>query len=61
VIDVTDVVRADALLTITVTETAPGRSCMTTQAFTTPAVAVRIPRFDGQVRFAETTRTRECP
>jgi hypothetical protein len=59
-IEVSQVVRADTLLTATVTETAPGRSCMTTQAFTAPAVAVRVPRFAGQVRFREIRRTRDC-
>jgi hypothetical protein len=59
-IEVSQVVRADTLLTVTVTETTPGRSCMTTQAFTAPAVAVRVPRFVGQVRFSEVQRTREC-
>jgi hypothetical protein len=59
-IEVSQVTRGDTLLSVTVTETAPGRSCMTTQAFTAPAVAVRVPRYVGQVRFTEVQRTREC-
>jgi hypothetical protein len=59
-IEVDSVVSSDASLLVAVTETAPGRTCMTTQAFTAPAAAVRVPRFEGPVRFAEATRTREC-
>lgn len=59
-IEVSQVVTGDTLLSVTVTETAPGRSCMTTQAFTAPALAVRLARYQGQVRFMETKRTREC-
>lgn len=59
-IEVDSVVARDGSMVVAVTQTAPGSTCMTTQAFTAPAAAVRVPRFEGPVRFAETSRTREC-
>ena len=59
-IAVDSVVAEDASLLVAVTETAPGSTCMTTQAFTAPAAAVRLARFEGAVRFEEMKRTREC-
>lgn len=57
---VREVGRSAAGLEVTVEEIAPGPGCITTQAFTAPAVAVKIPRVDGPVRFREVTQTRSC-
>ncbi|MFQ5890181.1 MAG: protease complex subunit PrcB family protein [Gemmatimonadota bacterium] len=51
---------SDEGLVVWVTETSPGAGCVTTQAFTAPAAAARVPRLDGRVRFTETARTRDC-
>lgn len=47
-------------LVATVTATSPGRSCMTTQAFTAPVDIMRVPRSELPVRFVEQRSVNEC-
>jgi KaiC/GvpD/RAD55 family RecA-like ATPase len=47
-------------VTVHVVETSPGRSCVTTQALTAPAEAVKIPRTSLEVRFRTTQSVHEC-
>lgn len=47
-------------LLLSVTEVSPGRSCATTQAFTTPVDLVRISRAGLPVRFNTTRVVRAC-
>ena len=47
-------------VTVHVVETSPSRSCITTQAFTAPAEAVKIPRTSLEIRFRTTQRVHEC-
>lgn len=45
---------------VSVLKTTPGEGCVTTQALTAPAVAVKAPRRNGPVKFVDYTRTRDC-
>jgi PrcB C-terminal len=47
-------------LRVKVVETSPGPDCMVTMALTQPAAAVRLPRFDGPVEFAEGKAVEAC-
>lgn len=59
-IDIDSFYEANGRLYVVVLETSPGSSCATTQAFTAPFVAVKLPRFDGEVVFAERAEVHEC-
>lgn len=39
---------------------APGRHCVTTQAFTQPVDLARLPRTDGAVRFVDVPKVEDC-
>lgn len=45
---------------VSVVKTEPGEGCVTTQALTAPAVAVKAPGRDGPVKFVDYSRTRDC-
>lgn len=45
---------------VVVVETSPGPSCLVTQAFTAPAVAVRVPGDGRPVVFVEETVVQDC-
>jgi hypothetical protein len=47
-------------LVVTVLEVEPGPGCVTTQAFTSPWTAVRIPATEGPVTFVERQETAQC-
>jgi hypothetical protein len=51
---------ADGTLFITVLESSPGPRCFTTQAFTSPLTAARVPRRDGPTTFVEKTEINNC-
>lgn len=59
-IQVDSVVVSSAAVDVFVTEHSPGRSCITTQAFTYPADAVAIPASPQPVRFHDAKVTTEC-
>jgi hypothetical protein len=54
------VARAGDDLEVLVEERSPGPGCLTTQAVTSPMVAVRIPAPTGRVRFVERQVVRHC-
>lgn len=54
------VAETDDGLRVYVTETSPGPSCITTQAFTAPLAAVRVPRTAASVSFVEQARVSDC-
>lgn len=45
---------------VSVLKTAPAEECVTTQALTAPAVAVKAPKRDGPVKFVDHSRTHDC-
>lgn len=47
-------------MVVTVLEVEPGPGCVTTQAFTSPWTAVRIPASEGPVAFVDRHETAEC-
>ena len=47
-------------VTVHAIETSPGRTCVTTQAFTAPVDVVKIPRTSLPIRFRTTKRVHEC-
>ena len=47
-------------VTVHVVETSPSRRCITTQAYSSPAEAVKIPRTSLEIRFRTTQRVHEC-
>jgi hypothetical protein len=47
-------------LHVAVREVSPGKDCMTTMALTAPAIAVVVPRRDGDVVFVESSTTQDC-
>jgi hypothetical protein len=51
---------ADDVLYAVVRESAPGRSCIVTQALTQPVTAVRVARPGADVRFIERSETVDC-
>ena len=51
---------SDGVLHVQVIETRPGAGCMTTQALTHPVAVARVPRHDGEVRFADRVEVRDC-
>jgi hypothetical protein len=51
---------ADGLI-VRFVEQAPGRGCATSQALTEPVDIARIPRWDGEVRFAGVQVVATCP
>jgi hypothetical protein len=55
-----DAAKTDAMFYISVTETSPGAHCITAQVITQPVALVRVPRFDGEVKFIENTKTTNC-
>lgn len=59
-IEVEAVHREAGTLYVVVRETSPGESCGTTQAFTAPTTAVRVPRVSGDVHFIEKESVHEC-
>ena len=59
-VTITEVFQDDEDLFVVVRETSPGLGCLTTQAFTAPAVAVSVTRVAGQVSFVEEAETRDC-
>lgn len=60
VIDVERAAVQDGTLRVSVLETSPGPTCMTTQAITCPADVVRVPRRDGSVAFATRAAVHDC-
>jgi hypothetical protein len=52
-VDVVSVAVDDATLYVTVRETSPAFDCLVTQALTSPAVAVLVPRTRGEAAFSE--------
>ncbi len=59
-IEIEEVYQEGARLVAVVVETSPGPDCMTTQAFSAPAVGVRVARSDLPVSFVERRVTLEC-
>lgn len=60
VIEVASVTAGDDTLYVTVRETSPGPECIVTQATTSPALAVLVPRVGAEVSFLEETATTDC-
>lgn len=59
-ISIDEIRRSEGRLFAVVTEVSPGSGCMTTQAFTAPVTAVRIPWSDEPVTFVERKETQDC-
>lgn len=59
-IDIEGVLANEDGVWVGVVKTVPGESCVTTQAETAPAVAVKAPKRDGPVKFIDRTVTRDC-
>ncbi len=59
-IEIQEVYLEGARLVAVVVETSPGPDCMTTQAFSAPAVGVRVAHSDLPVTFVERRVTLEC-
>jgi len=59
-IRIDDISRAGERTRVIVVETAPGPTCLTTQAFTAPATAVTVSRPAGTVEFVERNETDSC-
>jgi hypothetical protein len=59
-ISMEEVAELDATLYALVQETSPGARCAVTTALTAPAVAVSVPRHDGDVAFVNTEKTTSC-
>lgn len=59
-ISIDDITLEGDRLVVSVLEVEPGPGCMTTQAFTAPWTAVRIPAADSPVTFQERHETAEC-
>lgn len=59
-IDVEGVYVAGDDVHVVVEERSPGTNCITTQALTAPAVAVRVPRVGASVSFVERSQTVSC-
>ncbi len=59
-ITITEIFQSDENLFVIVLETSPGSGCLTTQALGAPALAVSVPRIDGEVTFVEQTETVDC-
>lgn len=59
-IRIDDISRAEERTRVVVVETAPGPTCLTTQAFTAPATAVTVSRPTGTIEFVERTETDSC-
>jgi hypothetical protein len=47
-------------LTVRIHSTAPGSTCVTTQAFTQPVDVARLPRMQGPVTFADEASVSDC-
>lgn len=60
VIEIVDGRREGEDLWVVVRETTPGDGCVATQALSSPAVAVTLPRVGGEVRFVEEEATHSC-
>lgn len=59
-IGIADVEHVGGEYRVTVVETSPGPGCVTTQALTAPATAVRVERREGGATFLERSETRTC-
>ena len=59
-IDIEGVYVADTDIYVVVEERTPGTRCITTQALTAPAAAVRLPRAGASVSFVERSETLNC-
>ncbi|HEY8210989.1 MAG TPA: protease complex subunit PrcB family protein [Myxococcaceae bacterium] len=59
-IDMTEAALASDALYVSVLETSPGVSCVTTDAITSPVALTRVARYDGEVKFSENARTTDC-
>ena len=59
-IEITSVTAGDDTLYVTVRETSPGPECIVTQATTSAALAVLVPRVRPEVSFIEETATTDC-
>jgi len=57
---VEEVAEMDGTLYAAVKETRPGASCVTATVITAPAVAVTVPKHDGQVAFIDREVTHSC-
>lgn len=59
-IDIEGVLANEDGVWVGVVKTVPGESCVTSQALTAPAVAVKAPKRDGPVKFVDRTTTKDC-
>jgi PrcB C-terminal len=59
-IDMTEAASTADTLYVSVLETSPGTSCITTDALTSPVALTRVVRFDGEVKFLENAKTIDC-
>lgn len=59
-IEVTRIVRVSNTIEVFVTQTSPGKSCLTAQVITTPYHLVKIEKFTGDIKFITQENIHEC-
>lgn len=57
---ITGIQENETELVVTIAHTSPGKGCLTTQAFTYPIAAVKLPTSNKPVRFSVMEKTTEC-